>query len=282
MIPTHLVQMMPALHPTPLVYGDPTFNAVTDLAHRVVQVGRVRGLLGAMVRHPAMVLAALLAVWRLPIVHITVNSRQAATWFSPDYPPSANPIFGGCRAQAVLDLGPDDTAYMVGRRKQALRTNLRHARQMGLQAKRVATYDEWSGLAHEVLLSRGGQRELELVSRMQPPPDMHDVGYYIITDQEDRPVAYSLAAIFNNCAVLTCMLSTPNHPAASPARYSLHTFMRSDLRSLGVHHLVVGSAITVSPGLQYFQHLLGYEVRNLHITVQDAAESVLAPSFATV
>jgi hypothetical protein len=58
--------------------------------------------------------------------------------------------------------------------------------------------------------------------------------------------------------------------------------MRSDLRSRGVHQLVVGSAITVSPGLQYFQHLLGYEVRNLHITVQDAAESLPAPSLATL
>jgi hypothetical protein len=113
---------------------------------------------------------------------------------------------------------------------------------------------------------------------MAPPSAGQDVGYFVANDHEGRPVAYSVVAVFNDCGVLTGMVSVPHHPAASPSRYLLHTFMRSDLRSRGVRHLVVGSAIGLSPGLQYFQYLLGYEVRNLRITVRDRSE--LRPSTA--
>jgi hypothetical protein len=131
----------------------------------------------------------------------------------------------------------------------------------------VATYDEWFTAACEALQHRSWGEEM--IARMAPPPDMQDMTYFIATDQEDDLVALSMVAIFNDCAVLLCMVSVPNHPAASPSRYLLHTFMRSELRSRGVRHLIVGSALRQSSGLQYFQHLLGYEVRNLDIAVSD-------------
>jgi hypothetical protein len=278
----HIAHLAPVLRPAPLMYGDPTFKAMTDLAHRIVQFGRTRGVLGALIRHPNVILPVLLAAWRLPVIHLTIHPSQAVAWFVLQFPPVARPIFGGRRAQAVLDLAPDDDNYLAGRRKQALRTNLSHARQEGLHGKRVATYDEWSVAAHEVLRSRGGGPELELIQQMQPPSGLQDVGYYAVVDQEGRSVAYSVAAIFNDSAVLTCMLSVPQHPAASAARYLLHTLMRSDLRTRGVRYLIVGTAVAISPGLQYFQYLLGYEVRNLHITVRKPVEPVHSSDLATV
>jgi hypothetical protein len=255
-------------HAASFVYGDPKFRAASDLAHHIAQAGRVRGLLAASTRDPAATLPTLVALWRLPAVHITVSRHQAAVWFSPIFPPVAQRIFAGRWAQAVLDLAPDDDSYLVGRRKQALRTNMTHARQLGVQVNKVFTYDEWSPAAREILRSRAGEPELALIPRMRPPSGKQEMGYFVATDDTGRPLAFSCSAIFNGCGVLTCMLSVPDHPAASASRYLLHTAMRSDLRSRGVRHLIGGTAIGTSPGLQYFQYLLGYEVRNLDITVR--------------
>jgi hypothetical protein len=47
----------------------------------------------------------------------------------------------------------------------------------------------------------------------------------------------------------------------------LHTCLVLDLSSCGAKHLLTGSALTETAGTQYFQHLLGYQPRNLRVTV---------------
>jgi hypothetical protein len=267
------------LHHAALVYTDPLFQVTSELARRVSQSGRFRGVLGAILRHPLMVCGIMIGIWRLPVIEVTINRRQATAWFARRFPIVGEPIFGGRRAQAVLDLDADSEQYLAGRRKQALRTNLRHARQLGVQVQRVATYDEWFVAAREILRYRpDGQ---ELIRQMQPTPPWQDMGYFVATDHEGRAVAFSLVAIFNDCAVLVWSLSLHHHPAGSSARYLLHTMMRSELRDRGVRHLIAGSAVRESAGLQYFQYLLGYEVRNLKIAVRGAVEPELVPALET-
>jgi hypothetical protein len=216
------------------------------------------------------VFRVLLAVRRLPVLEITISARQAGLWLSPNFP------FHGYWAQAVLDLSVDAERYLVGRRKQALRTNLRRAGDLGVQVSRLATHEEWFTAVREVYRSRpDGQ---ERIAEIQPLPAGQEVGYYAATDREGRVVAFAIAVIFNDCAVLAGMVSVPSHPASSSARYLLHTFVCSDLRSRGIRNLIVGTATRVPPGLQYFQYLLGYEVRNLRITVSDAQRTRPAAS----
>ncbi len=92
MIPAHLPW---GRHAGSFAYGDPKFRAASDLAHHIAQAGRVRGLLAASTRDPAATLPILVALWRLPAVHITVSRHQAAVWFSPIFPPVAQRIFEG-------------------------------------------------------------------------------------------------------------------------------------------------------------------------------------------
>jgi hypothetical protein len=179
----------------------------------------------------------------------------------------------------LLDLAPDDEQYLAGRRKQALRTNLSHARRLGVRVNRVETYEEWSIAAREILQYVDGGPEM--IQRMRPPTDGQDMGYYLAIDREDRPVAFSIAAIFNDVAILVRAISRAGTSAASSARYLVHTFMRSDLRCRGVRHLIAGTAIRDASGLQYFQYLLGYEVRNLRITVREAVEPELLRTLDT-
>jgi hypothetical protein len=147
-----------------------------------------------------------------------------------------------------------------------------HARQLGVEVRSVAGYSEWCTAAREVLRSRpdGAER----IDRLRPPPDTQDMGYFVAVDDTGRPVAVSVVALFTGCAVLVWSVSAPHHPAASSSRYLLHTFMRSDLRRRGVRHLIAGSGMRDSPGLHYFQHLLGYEVRNLRIRVGESSQAV--------
>ena len=63
------------------------------------------------------------------------------------------------------------------------------------------------------------------------------------------------------------MLSNSNIDDADTARYLLHTHMVHDLATSGASYMLAGPVLRESPGNQYFQHLLGYQVRNLRFKV---------------
>ena len=67
--------------------------------------------------------------------------------------------------------------------------------------------------------------------------------------------------------MLFSALSRQGHPGSAESRYLLHTFMRSELRAQGIRTIVAGSVLRTRPGTRYFQHLVGYDVRNLAFTV---------------
>jgi hypothetical protein len=242
-----------------------------ELERRVVNGGRVRGFLSALARHPVKVFQVVFAVCRLPLLEIRISPRQALGC-SADFSPLGSPILGERLATAVLDLRPDDEAYLAGRRKQALRTNLSNARRLGIQAKRVAGYDEWATAAAHILRSRPGDEAC--IERMRRPPGTEEMAYFIAEDHNGRPIAFDVVVVLNHCAVLTWGISVPDHPSRSEARYLVHAFMRSELRCRGVRYLI-GGRTGGSPGLQYFQYLLGYEVCNLRINVRTAAAGLL-------
>ena len=69
-------------------------------------------------------------------------------------------------------------------------------------------------------------------------------------------------------ATLFALVSRPDRqPDSSWARYHLHTCLVLDLGCCGAEHLLTGSALTETAGNQYFQHLLGYQARNLRVKV---------------
>ena len=268
MIPPHI--LIP--HPASMAYGDPLFRATANLARHFARPGHFLSFLSALIRRPATLLRVLFAVARLPVVDVCVTSSQAAAWFSHDFAPIGAPIFGGKFAQAVLDLEAEDQAYLSGPPRQSLRRNMRRARKLGVEVCSVATYSEWSAAAEEVLRSRRGRPET--MTQLRPPPSTQNMAYYVAVDDRHRPVAISVVAIFTESAVLAWSLSVPDHPAALPSRYLLHTFMRSDLRGRGVRHLIGGTGVRDRPGVHLFQHFLGYEVRNLRIRVRETSEAL--------
>src|SRR6185437_16974746 len=56
-----------------------------------------------------------------------------------------------------------------------------------------------------------------------------------------------------------------------------HTCIALDLGRAGVRHLLVGSALRETAGNQHFQHLLGYQARNLHVEVTEPGAPLAEP-----
>jgi hypothetical protein len=92
--------------------------------------------------------------------------------------------------------------------------------------------------------------------------------YYVARDARETPLAFAGVALFGEFAALFTLNSRPDRkPEASWARYQLHTCLALDLGRAGVRHLLTGSALRESTGIQYFRHLLGYQVRNLRVKI---------------
>src|SRR5262249_8144098 len=133
-----------------LRYGSWEFRAASDLARHLPNSSPTAALIGSVARHPPM-LRTLASIWRLPVTNLWVRQADADTWWFGHW-------FGPRRrlAWAVLDLPAAEEHYLVGRPKQALRTNLRHARARGLTSYRV-TYETWFEAVSAVMRARGEQ-----------------------------------------------------------------------------------------------------------------------------
>jgi hypothetical protein len=228
-----------------LRYGSQEFLAASDWARGLPHSPRAPVVLGSVARHPAM-LRVLAAIWRLPVTDLRVRQADADAWWFGHW-------FGPRRrlAWAVLDLPAAEEHYLVGRPRQALRTNLRHARALGVTSSRVP-YEMWSEAVSAVMRARDDCPGPE----QDRPGPAQQVAYYVARDARGTALAFAG----------TALVARPDRqPDASWARYQLHTFLAFDLGSSGVEHLLTGSALRVSAGHQYFQHLLGYRPRNLRV-----------------
>jgi hypothetical protein len=244
-----------------LRYGTREFLAASDLARRLPYSRPTAALMGSVVRDPALI-RALVAVWRLPVVDLRVRQADFDAWFEFYFGPARR----GRLAQAVLELPTAEERYLAGRPRQALRTNLRHARDLGVTSDRVPTHEAWFEAASVILRAR---QDGKAVGReMDKPETGRHVAYYVARDAHQSPLAFAGVALFGQFAVLFVMLNHhERHPSASWARYQLHTFLALDLGRAGVRYLLVGSALRETAGNQYFQHLLGYRARNLRVEV---------------
>ena len=253
-----------------LRYGSWEFRAASDLARRLPPSSPAWALIGSVARQPAM-LRVLAAVRRLPVTDLRVRQADADQWWFRDWLGPRRRL-----AWAVLDLPAAEEHYLVGRHRQALRTNLRHAHALGVTSSRV-TYEVWSEAASAVSRARGDRPGPEL----DRPGAGQQAAYYVARDTRGTPLACAGAALFGQFAALFCLFShRDRQPDASWARYQLHTSLVLDLGYSGVDHLLTGSAIRESAGTQYFQHLLGYRARNIRIKVIQSGATCARPDDA--
>jgi hypothetical protein len=148
-------------------------------------------------------------------------------------------------AQGVLQLPTDFAEYMRGRRRQAVRTNVSHARRAGLSALSVAV-DGWAP-------GKGDSR----AAHITPGP----IERWVALAADGTPVADSILSVDEDVALLHGLVAFTPH-----ARWLVHTAIVE--RLCGSCSLLLTNsddAYGLSPGTQHFQQLLGYEIMRLRL-----------------
>jgi hypothetical protein len=149
-------------------------------------------------------------------------------------------------AQGVLPLPVDFAQYLRGRRRQAVRTNIGHARRAGLTVAHTEIADWEPGLDD----TRRGL--------LTPGPIEW---WHVRAPGQEGPVAEAILTVDDDVALL--------HGLGSSARYSRWLLHTAIVERLCGHCdlLLVNSddAYLLGSGHQYFQRLLGYEIARIRL-----------------
>ena len=167
-------------------------------------------------------------------------------------------------AMAVLAVPPHPEVYLAGRKRQALRTNLRRAGEHGIVVAEVtdgaaqiesvqrvldARHDSWLR-QHRGWLERAvGTGVVQTFAGHGPDGTVLTVALVVA----DRP-----------WALLHLCVSVQGEMAAY-SRYATHAFMVDALSRSGIRTLLVDSVLDLTPGLRYFQARLGFELMNVTV-----------------
>jgi hypothetical protein len=165
-------------------------------------------------------------------------------------------------ARAVLRLPGERAEYCRGRSRQALRTNVRHAESLGITCHRLATAAEQIAAIEELLQTLGcpsSDREyLEHAIGLQPGRQE----FHVAVDASGQVIALAALDVDVRCARLVFLRAAVGS-AGGPARYALIRHVIDALIERRVNLLLVGGAVRLAPGLQYFQQRLGFEIFNV-------------------
>ncbi len=247
--------------PSRIAYGSAELADLCRLAHPASGVGHVKAVVRALAREPSRV-RTLLALRTLPVIEPRLSAAEHGRWREARWPEGGERLFGGHWAQAVIGTSAQEDDYLSGRHRQAVRTNIRRAREQGITAMRLDGYDEFAAASVAIYAGRDGGDEVLANMRSPDPPDRF-AWYVAVAGANRTPVTIAAVALFGDLGVLAVMVGDLANPHAGHARYLLHTFVRGDLAGEGVRHLLVGSVLRESSGNQYFQRLLGYRICNV-------------------
>jgi hypothetical protein len=252
-----------------LAYGSAELADLCGFARPAAGAAGLKATSLALARRPSRV-RTLLALRALPIVELHLSAAEHERWLHARWPAGGESLFDGHWAQAVIETRVKGHDYLAGRHRQAVRTNLRRARELGIAAARLNGYDEFVAACEPVYRSRSGGDAV--LAAMRKPPLAEEFAWYSASSAAyEAPIVVAVVALFGSFAVLAVMVGNQDYACVGYARYVLHTFILGDLAAQGIRHLLVGSVLRESNGNQYFQRLLGYRICNVQPTLLPAA-----------
>jgi hypothetical protein len=246
-------------HDAGLQYGGETFIAASHFARnhsrsidrtQLTQHGRSTDADPAAPLGGALAFVRLLA--RLPRVDVRLSDSSAGREIDRYLRARARGLQHNRIAQGVLHLPERPADYLRGRSRQALRTNLHRAEAANLRCDAVLDLEERLDAVVQLGMEDWAAK---LDGRPEDP-------VWIARDGADTNVGLLWATVDSEWAMLRLLVAE-----FSEARYALHTALVTDLCSRGVRHVFArkGSALLLTPGLQYFQQRLGYQVAHLRL-----------------
>ena len=169
-----------------------------------------------------------------------------------------------CRGLLVLPEHHSD--YLRGRRRQALRTNLRRAEVAGIRCEAISdphrAFDEITEIVKQRRTS-ATQAELQILASWEAVLEGPEMTLLVARDQLGRPLALT-GAVIDDAVCLIRLAVASSHEA----RWGLHDYLVQLLIARGVKYLLGEGggpfgALGFDANLLHYQHLLGYELRHL-------------------
>ncbi|HWW68183.1 MAG TPA: hypothetical protein VNY83_09400 [Solirubrobacterales bacterium] len=182
---------------------------------------------------------------RLPSIRVRLTASPAGRMIGEHFAIRERGRWRFRRAQGVLPLPAEFSQYLRGRHRQAVRTNVAHARNADL-AITSSTIDNWAPGPDD---SRAGH--------IAPGP----IERWMVLDPDGGVVADSILSVDENVALLHGLVSSVTY-----ARWLLHTAIVE--RLCGCCSVLLTSsddAYLMSTGNQHFQRLLGYRIARLRL-----------------
>ena len=249
-------------------YESPWFAAASALQGDRAASNRARRALTCMaaaLRRPQRVGALFVVLCRTPPLQVRLSGSLAGQALRAYFDQRLLGVLPSNRlCQGVLVLPQQRSDYVRGRRRHALRTNLRRATAAGIRCELM---ESGSGAVEAV--------EMVTQSRLRGPLATADVNYFrsllanpgttvlVARDREDRPRAV-LVAVIDETVCLWEWATSNSHEA----RWALHHHLVSLLIDRGVQYLVSSGegpfgALGFTTNVQRYQHLVGYELRHV-------------------
>jgi hypothetical protein len=230
------------------------------------QPQRLASLLTAVVFKPRRFASLIALLLCTPSELVSLSDSGPGLWLRHYFDARFLGIFPQNRlCRGVLLLPSDHAAYRRGRRRQALRTNLRRAAEAGVHCEVVGEFaDVWAAVT-AILARRKRQPDdlVKLMSVWQPLLSRPEITVLVARDQEHHPIGL-LAVVIDVSVCLIQIAIASDHNG----RWALHDYLVRILIDRNVECLLAEGegpfgALGFEPELQHYQHLLGYELCHL-------------------
>jgi hypothetical protein len=228
---------------------------------------RLAGLLAAAMLRPRQFAALIALLLTTPSERVPLTNSAAGRALARYFDERFLRVFPRNRlCRGVLLLPSDHSAYLRGRQRQALRTNLRHAATLGIRCESID--DQFSAIEAlgEIVdnrrLARPGDRA-RLTAWWQSVFASPEVTFLVARHHCGRPLALT-AVVVDSTICLIQMAAASSHEA----RWALHDHLVRMLIGRHVKYLFAEGdgpfgALGYKDDVHHFQHLLGYELRHL-------------------
>jgi hypothetical protein len=179
---------------------------------------------------------------QLPTLTVRPSRSEGGDRLRRRFPNAGRLLPAIALAQSVVEIPVTESAFVAGRRKQALRTNVTRSRKMGLSCRLVGSPDEIRKLG------------------INPMPDQVVV---VAEDLDGRPYSRASATVDSTWAYLDFFVKKYDQTDRAEPRYLLFLMLMDELRQRGIQYLWSNSNLHVADTVRYFQYLVGFDPANL-------------------
>ncbi len=224
-------------------------------------------LFAAALRRPRQAVALIVVLFRTQSEQVVLSTSLTGHVLTSYFDERSLGFFPQNRlCRGVLILPERHSEYLRGRRRQALRTNLRKAEVAGIRCEAISdrrrAFDELAEILkrRETAVTLAGLPVLASWHALLTRPEMT---LMVARDQLGGPVALVGAVIDDAVCVIRFALACSHE-----ARWALHDHLVRILIARGVRYLLgegggTFGALGFGTNVHHYQHLLGYELRHL-------------------